>query len=116
MRTTVLLLVLLFSMPSFACDCNSIVGYNESKVVFTGTVVKIERKTRPYIEYAITFKVCNIEKGNLKRKRIVVYTPCLMDACCGIDFQVKRKYRVYTVEEDGKLNTNLCTETTVVGK
>jgi len=105
------LLLFVFSIPSFGCDCNRSVGYDEANLVFIGNVVHIKKNTKPYVDFAITFKVCTVEKGKLKTKRIIIYTPCLMDPCCGIPFKLDEKYRVYAYLEDNKLCTNLCTET-----
>jgi hypothetical protein len=90
-----------------SCGCNTPVGLNEAKSVFIGKVVKIVKKGR----YEITFQISSVQKGKLRSKKIAIYTPCLMDGCCGIPFEINEVYKVFAYENDKQLYTDQCTET-----
>ena len=102
-------MLLLFSSYAYCCDCNTIRGYNEAKVVFEGKVIKIEKVGG----YDITFKVRSVQKGTVTTKAIVVNINCLEDECCGIDFKLHKRYKVFAFSDysEKKLNTTQCSET-----
>lgn len=103
---------LFISHTCTSCDCNGSIGFKEADIVFVGKVVRVENQGR----YKITFRVCRIEKGKHRKKELVVYTPCLTDPCCGINFQKDSIYRVYALTYNKEFTANLCTETTLLDK
>lgn len=111
-----ILILLLICYSSFACDCVTVVGLKDAKHVFEGEVLKIRRTEVPYIRYEITFKISKTIKGDLVNDTLIVNTPCLNAGCCGIPFEVKDKYRVYTFIRYDKLYTGECTETIKLDK
>ena len=111
MKYILFLFLLVQTNYSYCCDCNTIIGLNEAKIVFEGELIQIKRITEPIIRYEITFQVSKIIKGKIQNDVIVINTPCLMDACCGIPFEFTAKYRVYTFEKEGMIYTSACTAT-----
>lgn len=101
---------------SYCCSCSDILGLSDAKSVFEGFVTGVRKKEVPFIHYEIEFKVQKTIKGHIKSETIVVDVPCLNEACCGINFTVGRPYAVYTFMNDGRLSTNLCTETHLMEK
>lgn len=111
MRKIILItLVLIYCNNSNACDCDSIIGIESAKDVFIGKVISIRRIESPFIRYEISFKISKKIKGDIRMKKIVVNVPCLLEMCCGIPFNKKDKYMIYTFLREGMLYTNLCTE------
>ena len=108
MKLLIAFLVILFSVPANACDCDSIKGYKDADAVFTGKVLKIQRAEQPYIRYEITFQVNKWIKGKRKNLKIVVDSPCLLEACCGIAFQTGELYQVYAFKDEKRLETTQC--------
>ena len=110
MKMSVLILLSLLTSicgEAIACDCVSLVGYDEAKIVFIGKVLDVT-DVGPN---KITFKVYRFKKGRKRSKEITIYTPCSSVACCGIDFQKDEVYKVYAYEENGELHTDDCTAT-----
>jgi len=110
----ILLIGVLFFTPAFNkhhCDCSQIYGYNEAKFVFTGKVIKVSKKEKPYRDYKIKFSVISVEKGTIKLKKVKIHTGCLLESCCGIPFAVDSLYQVYVIERDKNNFTNSCTLT-----
>lgn len=96
---------------SYSCDCITTIGLKEAKSVFEGQVVGIEKIETPYIRYEIKFKISKIIKGKITSKTIVVNTPSLNVAGCGIPFVINDRYVVFTYMDDKKLYTDDCTAT-----
>ncbi len=95
--------LMLSASPITACDCNVYLGFKEAAFVFVGKVISIENNK----EYEIGFQLIKIEKGKYQAKEILVYTTCLLDACCGYNFEIGGVYKVYT---NAEFRTGLCTE------
>ena len=108
MKLISVFLFFILSIQANACDCDSIRGLEEATVAFRGKVLNVQRIEEPYRRYEITFHVDKWLKGTDKKKSIVINTPCLFDACCGIPFQKGEVYRVYAFEDEKRLYTNLC--------
>jgi|GEM_PF-3528243 len=112
MRKLLLILaILLLRSYGYCCDCNDIIGLKAAKSVFEGRVIGIEKVEAPYIYYQIKFRVSTVIKGVIKSKTIIVNTPSLDAAGCGIPFTINGKYQVYTFIRYKKLYTGECTET-----
>jgi len=94
-----------------ACDCDNILDKKEANFVFTGKVISITRIDTPYRKYEIAFRICKIIKGKEDRKEIKIYTPCLLEACCGIPFTIGDNYYVTAFLKDDVLYTNDCCAT-----
>ena len=112
--------VLLLASPAvFACTCLPHAGEpiqkvvakarNESRAVFSGTVVAIDRKPGD-LSVAVRFEVEKFWKGALK-KEVTVFTG-IGGGDCGYVFEVGQRYLVYayTHNETG-LGTNICQRT-----
>ena len=113
-RGLFLVLLLLIFSKSFGCDCQKILTIEDSKLIFTGEVLDVQRFDEPRRVYEITFKVMSTRKGKIKGDTIIVCTPCLMVACCGIEFAIGEKYEVFTFERFERDYTNICTNTHLV--
>ncbi len=109
-RLVCFICLILLPKNSYSCDCIKLIGLEDADAVFVGTVYKIRKISNPTIEYIIKFKVEKCEKGSVS-KRVKVITPCLLGACCGIEFFRKQKYQVFATKRDGMLFTNYCTKT-----
>lgn len=101
---------LLIARKGVACDCDKIVSRDESKIVFTGQVKRVTESEEGF-GYRIVIKVAKRIKGENKKKRIIVYTPCLEDICCGVPFKKGEYFFVVTIESKGILYANRCTAT-----
>ncbi len=112
MRVVIVTLLLLMQYSyCFSCDCVTTVGLKEAKSVFEGKVIGIEKVEAPNIRYEIKFRIVKIIKGKFRQQTIVVNTPSLNAAGCGIPFSINDKYVVFTYLDDKKLYTDDCTET-----
>ena len=117
MRNIILLLLLTFSVRSYACDCERIIGMNEAEKVFEGEILAINRVDSVIIYYEVKFKVQKVIKGEIKSETVELIVPCLNVGCCGIPMSINDRFVVYATTEDighnvGKrLYTYECTET-----
>jgi len=105
----IILLMTQFKISN-ACDCDSLIGINDAKSVFKGTVLSVIRKDSDIVRYEIVFKVKKKIKGRIKGKRITVNVPCLLEMCCGIPFKEGDNYTIYTFIKNEMLYTSSCTE------
>lgn len=94
---------------TYACDCDEIVDTEKSNLVFRGKVLSVKKQESS--AYAITFKVKKKVKGQIKKRRVTIYTPCLSDLCCGIPFQVGDVYFIVTKTIHDKFYATRCTTT-----
>jgi hypothetical protein len=108
MKFFIVLLTFFFGVRANACDCDSIKGAKDADAVFKGKVLKVQRMEEPYIRYEITFQITKWIKGKSKKRNIVIDTPCLLEACCGIAFQTGEVYQVYAFEDENRLETTQC--------
>jgi hypothetical protein len=116
-------LLVLVARQALACSCAEPPPPKESlakaTVVFSGKVVKIEQDVpgdpnapRDIMPKRVTLEVKETWKGT--RKRRVVITTAGDTAQCGYPFQDGKIYLVYCFGKKEKLNTNLCTRTTLL--
>jgi hypothetical protein len=108
MKYFIVLFLTILNFQSIACDCASIKSLKDADVAFMGKVIEVQRIEEPYRRYEITFQVSRWIKGTEKKKTIIVDTPCLLDMCCGINFQAGEVYQVYAYAEDKRVKTSLC--------
>lgn len=94
----------------YACDCDSIIALPDTKIAFKGVVTKIKQKQHSY-EYEVTFRIKEVLKGKIKTRYFTVMTPCLIESCCGIPFELGSFYYVITREKRGILYSDFCTAT-----
>jgi hypothetical protein len=109
MNVFAFLILLNFTAPP--CGCRDILTFEQSHYVFRGVVTSIERIEEPYIRYDINFRVEKWKKGKRKTKSMKVSAPCLVDGCCGIPFELNKRFEVYTFKDEGLDYTNSCTQT-----
>lgn len=110
-KLALILIALLLHSYSYCCDCIIIIGLKDAKSVFEGKVIGIEKMEAPYIYYQIKFRVNKVIKGAIKSRTIIVNTPSLNAAGCGIPFAINTTYQVFTFVRFRKLYTGDCTET-----
>ena len=103
--------LILIKFVSPKCDCKAILSTEKSDYVFRGVVTSVKRIEEPYIRYAIDFRVEKWKKGKRKTKSMKVSVPCLVDGCCGIPFELNKRFEVYTFKRDSLNYTNSCTQT-----
>lgn len=115
-KMKLILLIVVISLLSikgtYGCSCSDILGYDRAAYVFTGKVISIKKGGM----YEITMRVKKVAKGEIKSTNVVVYTPCMWDSCCGIKFNPGERYKIFAYDSDGKIYTNLCTETRRIGR
>ncbi len=102
----------------FACSCvllesDSIEkqvreAYTNSNAVFVGEVVEVIEKPDTFIT-EVKFK--NVKSWKNKFKDAVSITTGRGGGDCGYNFEVGKKYLVYTDGDKNKLRTNICTRT-----
>ena len=111
------IIAFLNSSSNVTCGCETLMGFNESKIVFTGTVnnIKYIEDPLPYERYEVTLNVSKWLKGGLKKKTIKINTPSLQSAACGVPFEVGSRYMVYCFERDNMLYTSDCTMISKIG-
>ena len=111
-RTILIALCLLFIGPgSNACDCKQILSAANADLVFTGTVLKVDRIADGLIHYRVMFKVGSDDPTNVAPSTVTIFEESLQVGGCGIDFQVGKEYAVVAWKEQGIFWTGLCTET-----
>lgn len=104
-----LVLVLLsfgLAAPAFACSCAPVTRdevVNDSDVVFTGTVEKVERSG---LWNVATLKVHDVEKGTVDEEAKV--TTGSDSAACGIEFTVGKKLEIAAIQRKDRLHASLC--------
>ncbi len=86
-------------------------GYKRASVVFSGKVIKIEKKpNNSFVK--VTFKVEKSWKSNLESEVIVTTTSD--DGDCGYKFRVEEQYLVYAYGDKNGLKTDICNRTSVL--
>ena len=104
---------------AFACSCRPPGPPAETlanaTAVFSGrvTAVALPADTGGPLPVQVTFAVAQTWKGT-NRSTIVVNTPA-SSASCGVDFVQGQEYLVYALENEGTLQTNLCSRTAPLG-
>ena len=100
---------------AYACSCaqppeprDALEG---ASTVFSGKVVSVatEELSAGGSSRAVTFDVISSWK-NVNQKQIVVRT-AMDSAACGFDFEVGKRYLVYTYDNEGNPYTGLCDRT-----
>ena len=104
------------AMPrgAYACSCapppEPRVALESATSVFSGMAVDVKEESSPGImRRAVTFDVISSWKG-ANQAQIVVYT-AMDGAMCGFNFEVGKRYLVYTSGEEANPNTGLCDRT-----
>ena len=113
--------VLIGSMDStFACSCITspppIEALEESTVVFSGTVLYVDRGLLGIDDFlgsiSVTFDVERSWKG-VTEKTVVVETSS-SGGLCGYGFKESEKYLVYAHDVSGSLQTGICSRTVLL--
>ncbi|OJV51600.1 MAG: hypothetical protein BGO31_00830 [Bacteroidetes bacterium 43-16] len=111
---TLLINICLFvlSYSAFACDCSvdDYINFKKADLVFVGKVIKIEN-VNEYEINRITLQICEMQKGKIRKKKITIVIPCMNEVCCGVEFILNEKYKVFSVKRGKDYFTNLCSET-----
>ena len=93
------------------CDCDKLIGLKEANLVFHGKVTAINKIDEPFIKYEISVRISKKIKGNPNHKTIVINTSCLLTSCCGVEFEVGKKYIIFTFTRNDLIYTSNCTMT-----
>lgn len=99
---------------AYACSCapppEPRVALESATSVFSGMAVDVKEESSPGItRRAVTFDVISSWKG-ASQAQLVVYT-AMDSAMCGVDFEVGKRYLVYTSGDEANPNTGLCDRT-----
>ena len=100
---------------AYACSCAEPPeprdALERSSTVFSGMVVDVstEGAEGSAMRRAVKFDVISAWKG-VDKAQMTVYT-AMDSAACGIDFEVGKRYLVYTYDSEGNPNTGLCDRT-----
>ena len=109
-------LFLLFGAKSaFACSCAprdnaTNEDFQKAAAVFTGKVLSVQRK-----KDSVTVKLAVQKYWKGKISNEIKITTASNSAACGVNFEVGKEYLVYASETNGKLSTNICSRTTLIG-
>lgn len=104
----------------FACSCvaspNPVKqqvkdSYANSAAIFSGEVVSITPKDEWTV--AVKFKVAKSWKGKFSKE--IIITTSKDSAMCGYNFEVGKKYLVYTSGAKESLSTTNCSRTSIFG-
>lgn len=97
----------------YACSCEPQTAqgmFERAHVIFSGRVTDIKQgKEESNWDRFVTLEVSKIWKGQAQTEQVVRTQP--HSAACGVEFETGRAYLVYAYEQDGHLQTNLCTRT-----
>lgn len=97
----------------YACSCDTPSAremFEKSHAVFSGRVTDMKQgREESNWDRHVTFEVQNVWKGSEQTEQVVRTQP--NSASCGVEFEKGRAYLVYAYEQDGHLETNLCTRT-----
>ncbi|MEP3372879.1 hypothetical protein [Maribacter dokdonensis] len=118
MTKLMLVLIIGYSIPSYACSCeyssNMIERFANAEIIFSGKVLSVQycelEKNGPVKLYSIA--ITNSFKGD-NRSTIQLLTG-IGDGDCGDDFTIGEDYVIfgydarYTVKNDGLYETNIC--------
>ena len=107
---------------SYACSCvppgTPQEEMERSAAVFSGKVTKIVDENQNNFtqssadSLAVQIEVKDAWKG-IDQKQVVVYT-ARDSASCGFEFEVNQEYLIYASESEGKLQTTICSRTTLL--
>lgn len=108
-----MMLLITVTGVSHACDCiltpSAEKAYATATEVFSGTVLSIEKTGATdsmWMSVKITFSVTKVWKGAETR---IIFTD--MGSNCGYSFKTESAYLVYATDQEGVLQTNICTRT-----
>ena len=110
----ILMLAWLSYAASYACTCGPLnspnVEYQQSDVVFAGTVINIQADTISGNDYIVTFAVVERWKG-ASGSETTVWT-AIHGAACGFPFELDSTYLVYGSNWDStRAYTSICNRT-----
>lgn len=128
MKKAILIFILLFSIGSYACDCDGILtiekAYNQSETVFLGKIISVkpynskiskngDEIVEEYSNIIVKIEITNTFKGS--SKNIVEIITGIGGGDCGYDFIVGEEYLIfaydngiYTDKNDGIMETTMC--------
>ena len=100
---------------TFACSCaprdqTANEDFQKATAVFTGRVLSVQRK-----DNFVTVKIAVQKYWKGKVSNEIKITTAKDSAACGFNFEVGKDYLVYATETNGKLSTNICSRTALVG-
>ncbi len=127
MKTVIISLLILFVTQLNADACKCVIpsskfkeAYEKADYVFIGQCVKAEfvekNSDNSDSSYAVryTFEIQRAWKGISKQKTLFVYTG-IGFGDCGFQFDLGLSYIIYGYAENGKIHTNICSRTCMVG-
>lgn len=88
-------------------------AYKDSTAIFSGEVVEITGPAADEYFVTVKFRVEASWKGETDTE--VTITTASQGSMCGYQFEVGKKYIVYTYGQIDELSTNNCTRTTFAG-
>lgn len=117
--TFVLASFLASAEQAFACSCFSTdepietkiqKAYKDSAVIFSGEVVRIEPKGEFYL--TVRINAARVWKGTMIEQIPVITAK--QSAMCGFDFEVGKKYLIYTNHSEDGLMVSSCSRTAIL--
>ncbi len=128
MRKTLLILTLLFSIGSYACDCDGVLtvenAYEQYETVITGKIISVkpydskiypngDETVEEYSNVIVKIEIINSFKG--QSKNTIEIITGIGGGDCGYQFIVGEEYLIfaydngfYTEKDDGILETTIC--------
>lgn len=104
--------VLLFNSAVYPCDCTITEPsekLREAEAVFVGQVVEIGSNDKSgWATVSIKFKVERYWKG-IKEQFVTVASAPGICCTCGLPVKIGEKFLIYAYENNGQLETSLCT-------
>ena len=110
-------LVVIATTEALACSCipprPDKEAIKDAAAVFTGTMVEADVAEPGFTPGTWTFAVDSVFKGvDADRVEVTSHT---QSAACGLIFKEEKRYVVFAHRENGKLQTNSCTNTRPIG-
>lgn len=117
---------LLVLNPDSASACSCLRSTPEehfarANAVFSGKVIEVDGKQNTqiplpdsFLNRQIKFEVSRVWKGNVEKQEVVLTSDS--SASCGYSFEKGKEYLVYASEQDGKLQTGLCSGTNLLSQ
>ncbi|MDG1994534.1 MAG: hypothetical protein P8J16_08705 [Polaribacter sp.] len=128
MKKTILILILLFSIGSYACDCDGVLtvekAYKQSEKVFTGKIISVkpynskiyengDETVEEYSTVSVKIEITSLFKG--QSKNTIEIITGIGGGDCGYEFAIGEEYLIFaydngfhTKKDDGILETTIC--------